>query len=275
MHSGGPEIEGAPGSYWPIVGRRRRNDGDAETKIEAPAPTLRWEGMGRMPQRAEPGETAPGAPIRVLLVDDHDLFRVGLASMLAASRDIEVAAQASNGKMAVRLARELRPDVVLMDMRLPDLDGAAATREILKHDESVRIVMLTVIAGEADVVAAVGAGACGYLLKDSPVEDVVAAVRAAAHGAAWLSPCAAETVLQRMRRAEARNGDVGEVEDDLSPREVEVLQFLARGLDNNEIAAEMSISPRTAKNHVSSILGKLGVVNRIQAAVYAIKHGIE
>jgi DNA-binding NarL/FixJ family response regulator len=135
--------------------------------------------------------------------------------------------------------------------------------------------MLTVMAAEAEVVAAVGAGARGYLLKDSPVEDVVAAVRAAASGAAWLSPCAAEAVLQGMRRADARNGHVSKVQDDLSAREVEVLQLLARGFDNNEIAAEMSISPRTAKNHVSSILGKLGVVNRIQAAVYAIKHGIE
>ncbi len=209
------------------------------------------------------------------MVDDHDLFRVGLASMLAAREDIEVAAQASNGKMAVRLARELQPDVVLMDMRMPDLDGCAATRLILEQDESVRIVILTVVATESDVVGAVSAGACGYLLKDSAVDDVVTAIRAAASGAAWLSPCAAETVLQRMRRAEARNGNIGELDGDLSPREVEVLQLLARGLDNNEIAAEMSISPRTAKNHVSSILAKLGLGNRIQAAVYAIKRGIE
>jgi DNA-binding NarL/FixJ family response regulator len=210
-----------------------------------------------------------------LVVDDHDLFRIGLASMLAGYEDIDVAAQASNGAMAVRLARELRPDVVLMDMRMPDIDGSAATRAIREHDESIRIVILTVLAAEAEVVAAVGAGACGYLLKDSPVEDVVAAVRAAASGAAWLSPYAAETVLQRLRHAEARNGQTNKREEDLSPREVEVLQLLARGLDNNEIAVEMSISPRTAKNHVSSILNKLGVVNRIQAAVYAIKHGIE
>jgi NarL family two-component system response regulator LiaR len=228
-----------------------------------------------MPESTEAGGTAPGAPVRVLVVDDHDLFRVGLASMLAAVEGLEVVAQASTGRGAVRLASELRPDVVLMDMRLPDLDGSKATREILAHDESVRVVMLTVITDETEVVAAIGAGACGYLLKDSPVEDVVAAVRAATNGAAWLSPCAAEAVLQRMRHAEARNGHAGAIQDDLSPREVEVLQLLARGLDNNEIAANMSISPRTAKNHVSSILGKLGVVNRIQAAVYAIKHGIE
>lgn len=226
-----------------------------------------------MLRSVEQGETT-GARIRTLVVDDHDLFRVGLASLLAASEDIEIVAQASSGKMAVRLARELRPDVVLMDLRLPDLDGPGATREILEHDESVRVVILTVVAEEVDIAAAVGAGACGYLLKDSAIEDVVAAVHAAAMGTAWLSPRAAQALLQRMRREHRRTGDIDDLEDDLSPREIEVLQLLARGLENNEIAAEMSISPRTVKNHVSSILGKLGLSNRIQAAVYAVKHGI-
>jgi DNA-binding NarL/FixJ family response regulator len=176
--------------------------------------------------------------------------------------------------MAVRLARELRPDVVLMDLRLPDLDGLAATRSILEHDESVRIVMLTVIAEEADIAAAVAAGASGYVFKDSTMEDVVLAIRAAASGTAWLSPRAAQTLLDHIRREPAHPTFVSDPEVDLSPREIEVLQLLARGLDNNEIAAAMSISPRTAKNHVSSILGKLRVSNRIQAAVYAVKSGI-
>ncbi len=227
-----------------------------------------------MQRTDQPGQTTPGPRIRTLVVDDHDLFRVGLASMLAACEDIEVVAQASSGRMAVRLARELMPDVVLMDMRLPDFDGSAATRAILEHRATVRIVMLTVIAEEADVAAAIGAGACGYLLKDSAIEDVVTAVRAAASGASWLSPRAARTVLECMRREPAPTDSIGEFEHDLSPREIEVLQLVARGLDNNDIAAEMSISPRTAKNHVSSILGKLRVSNRIQAAVYAVKHGI-
>ena len=220
------------------------------------------------------GVTTLGKRIRILVVDDHDLFRVGLVSILTACEDIEVVAQTASGKMAVRLARELDPDVVLMDMRLPDLDGPASTRAILEHHASVRVVMLTVIADEADVAAAIGAGACGYLLKDSAIEDVVTAVRAAATGASWLSPRAAETVLNRMRRQPAPTDYFGELEHDLSPREVEVLHLVARGLDNNEIAAEMSISPRTAKNHVSSILGKLSMSNRVQAAVYAVKHGI-
>jgi DNA-binding NarL/FixJ family response regulator len=131
-----------------------------------------------------------------------------------------------------------------------------------------------VASDEADVASAVIAGACGYLLKDSPIDDVVEAVRAAARGIAWLSPRAAEALLGRIRRDYVEPGGTPEPEPDLSPREVEVLQLIARGLDNSEIAAELSISPRTAKNHVSSILSKLEVPNRIQAATYAVRSGL-
>ena len=214
------------------------------------------------------------APIRVLVVDDHDLFRAGLASVLAGQDGIDVVAQASGGRAAVRLAAELRPDVVLMDMRMPDLDGPAAMQQILAHNPDVRILALTVASDEADVASAVIAGACGYLLKDSPIDDVVEAVRAAARGIAWLSPRAAEALLGRIRRDYVEPGGTPEPEPDLSPREVEVLQLIARGLDNSEIAAELGISPRTAKNHVSSILSKLEVPNRIQAATYAVRSGL-
>jgi DNA-binding NarL/FixJ family response regulator len=213
-------------------------------------------------------------PIRVLVVDDHDLFRAGLASVLASHEGLQVAAQASGGRMAIRLARELRPDVVLMDLRMPDLEGPAAMREILAFNPETRVLALTVAADEADVSAAIVAGACGYLLKDSPIDDVVEAVRAAARGVAWLSPKAADTLLERIRRDHADPPVVAELEADLSPRELEVLQLVARGLDNGEIAAELSISPRTAKNHVSNILAKLEVPNRIQAATYAVRAGL-
>jgi two-component system, NarL family, nitrate/nitrite response regulator NarL len=214
-------------------------------------------------------------PIRVLVVDDHDLFRVGLASVLAAHRNLEVVAQASGGKMAVRLARELQPDVVLMDLRMPDLSGPAATEAILADNESVRVVALTVMAGESDVAAAVSAGACGYLLKDSAVDDVVVAIRAAASGTAWLSPRAAEALLEHVRRDVPHAVELGDRTVGLSPRETGVLELVARGLENNEIAANLTISPHTVKNHVSSILGKLGVTNRIQAAIYAVRHQLD
>jgi DNA-binding NarL/FixJ family response regulator len=131
-----------------------------------------------------------------------------------------------------------------------------------------------VTSDERDVAAAVIAGACGYLMKDSPIDDVINAVRAAARGIAWLSPRAAEALLDRIRRDYVESPDGPEVDRDLSPRELEVLQLVARGLDNGEIAAELSISPRTAKNHVSSILSKLEVPNRIQAATYAVRSGL-
>jgi DNA-binding NarL/FixJ family response regulator len=216
---------------------------------------------------------ASGA-IRVLVIDDHDLFRAGLASVLASQQGIEVVAQASGGSMGVRLARELRPDVILMDLRMPDLDGPAATQAILATNPQVRVLALTVASDESDIAAAIVAGACGYLLKDSPIDDVVEAVRAASRGVAWLSPRAAEALLDRIRREYVEPGPARELEQDLSPRELEVLQLVARGLDNSEIAAELSISPRTAKNHVSSILAKLEVPNRIQAATYAVRTGL-
>jgi len=140
--------------------------------------------------------TTQRSAIRELVVDDHDLFRVGLSSLLAGYEGLEVVAQASGGRMAVRLAAELRPDVILMDLRMPDLSGPAATRAILEKDASARIIALTVAAEESDVTVAVSAGVCGYLIKDAPVDDVVSAICAAASGAAWLLPRAAQAVLE-------------------------------------------------------------------------------
>jgi DNA-binding NarL/FixJ family response regulator len=214
------------------------------------------------------------AVIRVLVVDDHDLFRTGLASLLTEQPDIEVVAQASGGRMGVRLAGELEPDVVLMDLRMPDLEGPEATRAILEHRPLTRVLALTVLSEADDVAAALQAGASGFLAKDSPIDEVIAAVRAAARGAAWLSPRAADVVLGGLRRPDLQDSpDLAP--EELSPRELDVLRLIARGMENSEIARALSISPRTAKNHVSSILAKLGLPNRIQAAIYAVRRGLE
>jgi DNA-binding NarL/FixJ family response regulator len=177
--------------------------------------------------------------------------------------------------MGVRLARELKPDVILMDLRMPDLDGVDAIKAIVDHDPAARIIALTVASDEGDVAAAVVAGACGYLVKDAPLDDVVVAVRAAARGETWLSPRAAGALLDRVRRSNVESAPEPEVTSELSPRELEVLRLVARGLENSEIAAELGISPRTAKNHLSSILSKLGMTNRIQAAIYAVRSGLD
>ncbi len=214
------------------------------------------------------------AAIRLVVVDDHDLFRTGLASLLSMQPDIEVIAQASGGRRGVQLTDELRPDVVLMDLHMPDLAGPAATRLILERRPSTRVIALTVMSEDADVAAAVEAGACGFLAKDTAIEDIVAAVRAAGQGASWLSPRAAEVVLGRLRRAEAEpEPDLGSA-GQLSARELDVLRLIARGMENAEIADDLGISPRTVKNHVSNILTKLGLPSRVQAAVYAVRRGL-
>jgi DNA-binding NarL/FixJ family response regulator len=213
-------------------------------------------------------------PIRVLVVDDHDLFRTGLASFLQTQPDIELVAQASGGRRGVRLAHELRPDVVLMDLRMPDMGGIAATLAILDGRPSTRVVALTVASEDAEVTAAIKAGACGFLGKDTPMRDVAAAVRAAAYGVAWLSPSAADAVLGRVRRAEAERQAISDPSVRLSPRELEVLHLIAQGMENAAIAKTLNISPLTVKKHVSSILTKLGLPNRIHAAIYAVRSGL-
>jgi DNA-binding NarL/FixJ family response regulator len=213
--------------------------------------------------------------MRVLVVDDHDLFRTGLATLLALQPDIEVVAQASRGRRGVRLADELRPDVVLMGLRMPDLDGFEATRAILASQPSARVVALSASAEEVDVAASMQAGACGFVVKDAPIDEMVMAVRAAVQGATWLSFRAAEVVLRGLRRA-APELDVGLVSvEQISPRELEVLRLIARGMENAEIGETLRISPRTAKNHVSSILAKLRLPGRVQAATYAVRHGLD
>ena len=211
--------------------------------------------------------------MRLLVVDDHDLFRAGLASLLSSEDGIEVVGQASGGRMGVRLAAELRPDVVLMDVRMPDIGGPEATRQILERDPQRRVLALKVSSEDSDVSDVLQAGACGFLAKDTPIDSLVSAVHAAASGAAWLSPRAAEVVLGRIRAASPPPQEASGLEL-LSEREVDVLRLIANGLENAEIATELNISPRTAKNHVSNILAKLGLPSRVQAAVYAVRQGV-
>lgn len=212
--------------------------------------------------------------IEVVLVDDHDLFRAGLAAMLSRESGISVVGQTSRGRAGVKLATELRPHVVLMDLSMPDLDGITATREILARAPETRVVVISAVSEDGDVEAAVLAGACGFLLKDAPVRDVAAAVFAAASGEAWLAPRAAAAVLQKLRRDRLSTEPPPVPVEILSTRELEILRLVARGLENSEIAEELSISPKTAKNHLSSVITKLGVSNRVQAAIYAVRHGL-
>jgi DNA-binding NarL/FixJ family response regulator len=210
---------------------------------------------------------------RVLLVDDHDLFRTGLVNLLT-EQGVDVVGEAANGENALRLVRDLAPDVVVMDLNMPGISGVDATREISAVAPRTRVVVLTISVDNGDVVDAVMAGACGYLLKDSSIQQLIAGIRAAAAGESLISPQIAAKVLQLLRTQASVTGRQEAVRADLSDREIEVLKLIAIGKDNAEIARELFISPKTVKNHISNILMKLQIENRIQAAVYAVRSGI-
>lgn len=212
--------------------------------------------------------------IRVLLVDDHDVFRHGLAQLLR-DEGLDVTAEASGGEAGVRLAAELAPDVVLMDLSMPGMDGVAATRAIAAAEPAPAVVVLTLSDDDDSMLEALLAGAAGYLLKDATLDQIVAAVTAAAAGDAVIPPRVAPEVLRRLRAAEparSARADGGAVE--LSEREHEVLRLIVAGRDNAAIAAELFISPHTVKSHVASIFAKLGVDSRLQASVQALRRGL-
>jgi DNA-binding NarL/FixJ family response regulator len=206
--------------------------------------------------------------IRVVLADDHAFYREGLAQILAES-GIQVVAQVANGEAAVEAAVEFAPDVVVMDLNMPTLSGIDATRRLKERAPACRVVMLTVSMQEEDVVDAVIAGASGYVLKDGPIEEVTAAIRAVADGQALMSPRIASTILDRIRDPGVADAETAEVE--LSARELQVLSLLAEGKPNAEIGEMLFISHSTVRNHISSILAKLHVENRVQAAVRAVR----
>lgn len=216
---------------------------------------------------------ASAAGVRVLLVDDHDLFRTGLRTLLE-EQDVEIVGEAANGDEAVRLVEEQAPDVVLMDLEMPGKRGIEATREIVAAAPLTRVVVLTISDQDADVMDAVIAGACGYLLKDASIQDLLRGITAASRGESLISPSIAAKVLQRLR---ATSPDVEAAETlmtQLSDRELQVLKLIANGKDNAQIAGELFISAKTVKNHISNILLKLSIENRIQAAVYAVRSGL-
>ena len=203
--------------------------------------------------------------IRLLLAEDHPVVRVGLERLFANEQEIELVGAATNGAEAVELADRLRPDVVLMDLSMPVLNGVEAARQIVAaHDGAIRVVVLTSFSDREEIMAALDAGASGYLLKDAEPEELVRGVRAAARGEAPLAPRAAREVLT----ARTESKPVGE----LSPRERDVLRLVAEGRPNKLIARELGISEKTVKAHLTSIFQRIGVTDRTQAALWAQRH---
>ncbi len=217
--------------------------------------------------------------IRVLLVDDQALFREGLHTLLSVWPDLEVVGEAGNGQEALDAAARLKPDVVLMDLRMPVLDGVAATRRLLEKMPQVKIIVLTTFDDDDHVFDGLRAGAVGYLLKDVPSEKLVEAIRAAAAGQSFLQPSVAAKVVAEFTRLTAVAQETAvspqnSLVEPLSEREQEILALVATGASNKEIAGELFITEGTVKNHVTNILGKLGVRDRTQAALKAREIGL-
>jgi DNA-binding NarL/FixJ family response regulator len=207
-------------------------------------------------------------PIRVLIADDHAVLREGLRSFLELQDGIEIVGDAADGAQAVELAEQLRPAVVLMDLVMPKLDGVEAMRELRERVPETRVIILTSYIDDERLLPAIRAGAAGYLLKNAEPKELARAIRAAHAGEALIDPTVAARLVERL--AEDRGDDGYE---NLTAREREVLDLIARGFSNKRIAQELGIAEKTVKTHVGNLLGKLGVADRTQAAVYATRHG--
>ena len=203
--------------------------------------------------------------IRLILVDDHPVVREGLAGMLASQADFEVVATASDGSQAITLDAQLQPDVILMDLRMPGTDGVTAIQAIKAARASANILVLTTYDSDADIVRAIEAGATGYLLKDTPRDELYRAIRAAARGESVLAPAVAARLMTRMRAP---------AEESLSAREIEVLQLVAKGTSNKDVGKALHISTATVKTHLIHIFDKLGVNDRTSAVTVALEKGI-
>ncbi|MCH7901222.1 MAG: response regulator transcription factor [Acidobacteria bacterium] len=203
--------------------------------------------------------------IRVVIADDHPVVRIGLRGMLETQNDIDVVGEAENGKQAVSLVGRLEPDVVLMDLQMPELDGVSATEQIRDRFRTVQVLVLTTYDTDADITQAIGAGAIGYLLKDAPREDLFDAIRAASRGESVLTPSVASRVMERIRSPDVEM---------LSRREIEVLTEVADGKSNKETSQALFISEATVKTHLIHIFSKLGVNDRTAAVTVALERGI-
>jgi DNA-binding NarL/FixJ family response regulator len=214
------------------------------------------------------------APVRVLIVDDDDLMRAGLKAVLSSDETVRVVGEASDGRAAVDQVRVLGPDVVLMDVRMPDLDGIAATREVVAASPEAKVVILTTFEQDDYIFGALNAGASGFLLKRTSPEHLIGAIHTVAAGDSLLSPSVTRRVIDRMAQQPAGETSFDERLGELTPREREVLGQLARGLSNGEIAATLVIEESTVKTHVKRILMKLRLRDRVQAVIFAYESGV-
>jgi DNA-binding NarL/FixJ family response regulator len=213
-------------------------------------------------------------PVRVLLVDDDDLMRAGLTAVLSSDETIDVVGEAPDGRAAVERTIEVRPDVVLMDVRMPGLDGIAATRELLAVSPDVKVVVLTTFEQDDYIFGALSAGASGFLLKRTRPEELIAAIHTVAAGDSLLSPSVTRTVIQRLAGQPAPDAKAEAQLDELTARERDVLELIARGLSNGEIAAKLVIEESTVKTHVRHILRKLRFRDRVQAVIFGYESGL-
>jgi two-component system, NarL family, response regulator LiaR len=214
--------------------------------------------------------TKENSRIRVLVVDDHAIIRKGIRAVLEIVRDMEMVGEAENGIQAIQLDRELHPDVILMDLMMPEMDGIACIRQIKDQRSTARILVLTNFAGEEMIFPAIKAGAMGYHLKDSSPETLIEAIRQVNQGVASLHPSIAKKLLEELQHVDKQPL----ADESLTQREVEVLCLIAQGYENKDIAEKLVISEATVRTHVSNILGKLHLASRTQAALYALREGL-
>lgn len=205
--------------------------------------------------------------IKLLIVDDHSVVRDGLSSLMSTVDGVDVVGKASSGRQGIEMAEQLRPDVILMDLSMPDVDGVAATRVIVSEQPSARVVILTSFSERERILEAIEAGAIGYLLKDAEPEELIRGIKAAAKGESPFSPKAAGAIVEMGRKRNLES-------EELRPRERDVLMALCEGLSNKHIAKRLGISEKTVKAHLTSIFQRIGVEDRTQAALWAQKHGI-